>query len=75
MNYSNEVKEGIFKVVNGAYERLSQEQFILRESWKKTRDRLQAQDPRAKIRYSYKTKQFTITYDLPSDFELLTPNT
>lgn len=60
--------EGIFKSLNGAFEKLNHDQFILRESWKKTRDRIQLQHPTAKIKYSYKTQQFTILYDLPSDF-------
>ena len=38
------------------------------ESWKKTRDRYQKDNPTAKIKYSYKTKQFTIIFPLPKDF-------
>lgn len=53
-------------------ERLNVQQFIVMESWKKQKARLQEQCPGAKIRYSYKTKQFTIEYDLPSDFKKIT---
>ncbi len=60
--------EGIFKEINGAMEKLNQEQFILRESWKTTRDRILRDHPTAKVKYSYKTQQFTIVYDLPKDF-------
>lgn len=63
------VNEGIYKMINGAMEKLAVEQFILIESWKKQKSRLQEQYPGAKIKYSYKTKQFTIEYGLPSDFQ------
>ncbi len=63
--------EGIFKMINGAYEKLNQEQFIIRESWKKTRDRLQLDAPNAKIKFSYKTKQFTVYYSLPVNWKVL----
>ena len=55
-------------MINGAYEKLNKEQFIIRESWKKTRDRLHVEYPGAKIKYSYKTKQFLITLNLPNDY-------
>lgn len=61
------MKNGIFKMINGAMERLNQEQFIIRESWRKTRDRIQKENPTAKIKYSYKTKTFRIEFGLPSD--------
>lgn len=54
-------------MINGAMEKLNREQFIIRESWRKTRDRLQKENPTAKIKYSYKTKQFRIEFGLPSD--------
>lgn len=62
------MKEGIFKMVNDMFERVDPMQFIVLESWKKTRDRLQKEHPTAQIKYSYKTKQFTIEYPLPSDY-------
>lgn len=65
--------DGIFKIINGSLQKLNQEQFIIRESWKKTRARLQESAPTAKIKYSYKTQQFTIIYDLPSDFKVFSP--
>lgn len=52
-------------------EKLNQEQFIVIESWRKTRDRILAQYPNTKVKYSYKTKQFTIYYDLPSDIKYI----
>lgn len=61
------MNEGIYKIINGAMEKLNEEQFITRESWRKTRDRLQRENPTAKIKYSYKTKQFRIEFGLPSD--------
>ena len=64
------MKEGIYKMMNGAIEKLHAEQFILWESWKKQRDRLQEQYPTAKIKYSYKTKQFTISFDPPVDYKI-----
>jgi len=62
------MKEGIYKMLNDSIEKLNHEQFIITESWRKTKARLQQQDPRAKIKYSYKTKQFTILYDLPKNY-------
>ena len=62
------MKEGIYKMLNNAYEKVNAENFIITESWRKQKARLQLQDPRAKIKYSYKTKQFTILYDLPADY-------
>lgn len=59
-------------MVNDSYEKLNQEQFICRESWKKQKTRLQEQYPYAKITYSYKTKQFTIRFELPDDFYTIT---
>jgi len=60
------MKEGIYKLPDISTD--LRDMFILRESWKKTRDMLQEQHPNAKIKYSYKTKQFRIIYPLPSDF-------
>lgn len=57
-------------MLNDVYEKLNNKQFILMESWKKQKVRLQNQFPGAKIKYSYKTKQFTIVYDLPSDLKV-----
>ena len=62
------IREGLYKMINGEMERLNQEQFIIRESWRKVRDRMQRENPTAKIKYSYKTKQFTIFFGLPNDY-------
>lgn len=61
------MKEGIYKMINGAVEKVDPRLFIIVESWRKTKARLQEQYPTAKIKYSYKTKQFTISYDQPQD--------
>ena len=45
---------------------------IIWESWRNSKKKLQKQCPKAKIKYSYKTKQFTILYDLPSNFKIIT---
>ncbi len=66
------MKEGIFKMINGSMEKLNREQFIIRESWRKVRDRMQRENPTAKIKYSYKTKQFTILFSLPNNFKEIT---
>lgn len=41
----------------------------MKKNWRKIRDSLQLQHPRAKIKYSYKTKQFLIIYPLPKDWK------
>lgn len=64
-------QEGIFKLLNGAMEKINHEQFIIQESWRKQRARFQQEHPTARIKYSYKTKQFTIIYGLPSDFKII----
>jgi hypothetical protein len=43
--------------------------FTIRESWRVQRDRIQKEHPTAKIKYSYKRKQFTILYPLPKDMK------
>lgn len=53
---------------NNLYQKVNIQNMIITESWRKTRARLKEQYPNTKIKYSYKTKQFTIVYDLPSDF-------
>ena len=65
------MEEGIYKILNGSIEKLNKEQFILVESWRKQRDRILAQYPNTKVKYSYKTKQFTISWGLPSDFKYI----
>lgn len=67
------IKGGIWKILNdGKIEGIPQENFIITESWRKQRDRLLAQYPNTKVKYSYKTKQFTISWNLPSDFKSIT---
>jgi hypothetical protein len=61
------MKEGVYKMLNGAIEKINQEQLILMESWKKTKARLQEDYPTATIKYSYKTQQFTVLFPLPKD--------
>lgn len=61
-------KEGIFKIINGAMEEINPKVFEIIESWRKTKARLQEQYPSAKIKYSYKTKQFLVEFPLPSDY-------
>ena len=68
-NIQYHIDGGLLKKINNQYERLNCEQFILREGWRKTRDRLQKENPNAKIRYSYKSKQFTIEFGLPKDMK------
>lgn len=63
--------EGIYKMINDSYEKLNQEQFIIIESWRKQKARLQSQYPTAKIKYSYKTKNFKIMFGMPSDFRII----
>ena len=63
------MKEGIYKKVNDSIKSIDYNQFIVLEPWTKTRDRLKKVYPNAKIKYSYKTKLFTILFNLPSDFK------
>lgn len=65
------MNEGIYKLVNGEVEKYNTHLLTIDESWKQQRMRLQVECPGAKIKYSYKTKQFTIIYNLPSDFKIL----
>jgi hypothetical protein len=60
--------EGIFKQINDAFEKINHENFIIKESWKKELERLKKEFPNSKIKYSYKTKQFTIKFNLPHDY-------
>ncbi len=65
-------KEGLFKMINDSLEEITIEQLIIRESWRKQKARLQEQYPNSKVKYSYKTKQFTIEFGLPQDFKIIT---
>lgn len=56
----------IYKIINGMRHRLDKNIFV--ENWKSQKARLQKEYPTAKIKYSYKTKQFTIFYPLPNDY-------
>ena len=56
----------IYKIINDVRHRIDRNIFI--ENWRSQRDRLQKENPTAKIKYSYKTKQFTILYPLPKDY-------
>ena len=56
----------IYKIINGVRHRL--DNMIFMENWKSQKARLEKEHPTAKIKYSYKTKQFTILYALPSYF-------
>ena len=60
---------GIFKMrSDGTKDEIDPRIFHIVESWRKTKARLQEQYPTAKIKYSYKTKNFLIEFPLPSDY-------
>jgi hypothetical protein len=63
----------IYKIINGIRHRLDRNVFI--ENWRSQRARLMKEHPTAKVKYSYKTKQFTILYPMSKDyFKILSIN-